>query len=54
MFNPTYSDIKLRQQELLREAASRRFARSFKTREPGIWRFPRWFSLRIPAIRPAV
>jgi hypothetical protein len=54
VFRLTYSDIKMRQHELMREAASRRLVDSVKPREPGIWRFPRAFGLRLAALRPAV
>ena len=54
MFNLIYSDIKIRHQELLREAATRRLIDSLKPREPGIWRFPRAFGLRLAAFRPAL
>jgi hypothetical protein len=54
VFRLTYSDIKSRQSELLREAARQRLIDSFKPREPGIWRFPRAFSLRLAAFRPAL
>jgi hypothetical protein len=53
VFSLTYSDVKSRQQELLRQAARQRLIDSFKPREPGIWRFPRAFSLRLAALGPA-
>jgi hypothetical protein len=50
----TYTDVKLRQDEQLREAAKRRLIESMKSGQPGIWRFPRALSLRFASLRPAV
>jgi hypothetical protein len=50
----TYTDVKLRHEELLREAAKRRFVESMKSGQPGIWRFPRALGLRFATLRPAV
>jgi hypothetical protein len=49
----TYTDVKIRQNEQLREAAKRRLIDSAKSSQPGIWRFPRALGLRF-ALRPAV
>ena len=53
MIRLTYADIKLRNEEQLREAAKRRLINSAKSGQPGIWRFPRTLSLRFATFRPA-
>jgi hypothetical protein len=50
----TYTDVKIRQDEQIREAAKRRLIESTKSGQPGIWRFPRALGLRFAALRPAV
>ena len=54
MIRLTYTDVKLRQNEQLREAAKRRLIESTKSGQPGIWRFPRALGLRFASLRPAV
>jgi hypothetical protein len=48
----TYTDVKLRNDEQLREAARRRLIEGAKSGQPGIWRFPRTLSLRFATFRP--
>jgi len=50
----TYTDVKLRNDEQLREAAKRRLIETTKSGQPGIWRFPRALGLRFATFRPAV
>jgi hypothetical protein len=50
----TYNDVKVRQNEQLREAAKRRLIESTKSGQPGIWRFPRALGLRFATFRAAV
>jgi hypothetical protein len=50
----TYTDVKLRNDEQLREAARRRLIEGAKSGQPGIWRFPRALGLRFATFRPAV
>ena len=54
MLRLTYTDVKLRNDELLREAAKRRLIETMKSGQPGIWRFPRALGLRFATFRPAV
>ena len=54
MFRLTYTDVKLRNDEQLREAAKRRLIETTKSGQPGIWRFPRALGLRFATFRPAV
>jgi hypothetical protein len=54
MFRLTYADVKLRNEEQLRDAAKRRLLDSYKSGQPGIWRFPRALGLRFTALRLAV
>ena len=54
MLRLTYTDIKLRQEEQLREAAKRRLIDSARSGQPGIWRFPRVLGLRFAGLRPAI
>jgi hypothetical protein len=53
MIRLTYTDVKIRQNEQLREAAKRRLIESAKSAQPGIWRFPRALGLRF-ALGPAL
>ena len=54
MIRLTYTDVKLRNEEQLREAAKRRLIDSARSDQPGIWRFPRALSLRFASLRPAI
>ena len=54
MIRLTYTDVKLRNDEQLREAAKRRLIETTKSGQPGIWRFPRALGLRFATFRPAV
>jgi hypothetical protein len=54
VFRLTYTDVKLRNDEQLREAAKRRLIEATKSGQPGIWRFPRALGLRFATFRPAV
>ena len=54
MIRLTYTDVKLRNEEQLREAARRRLIQGTKSGQPGIWRFPRALGLRFATFRPAV
>jgi hypothetical protein len=49
----TYADVKVRNDEQLREAAKRRLIETTRSGQPGIWRFPRTLSLRFATLRPA-
>ena len=54
MYRPTYDEVQLRHQQLIREAKKQRLIASLKNQEPRRRWFPQTFSLRSPDLRPAI